>query len=319
MALISDLTPLNYQIEKERFLADPTFNPQFQYIRSFTEEELVSKGFPSEPYLSLAEKVVEATFSQYTPAQIQAKRGTPLSQETVSRALRDFLQKHGILERYSIIWSPDFVSRAMVTPTEIRLRLPSSVFENDLAGLIYHEIGTHALRRINNEQQPWSKKRKLFDLRSHIRTEEGLAVIHTLLGSQIHSAYYSALQYLATRIAQSSSFLEVWQFVKQYIENDEFAFAMAFRKKRGLTDSSQPGGFTKDLVYWEGFVDTTQFLLAQNFPIRELYFGKIAFQDLEKAVALNPDFEPLLPHFYTDNPAEYADRVREIAAKNFLL
>lgn len=320
MGLIANLQPTNFLEEKTRFLEDPTFNPQFSYLQRFSQEDLSEHGLPNEEHKDLAEKIVDATFSRFTAEQLENQKGELLSQEYVTRALKSFLSQHGNLDRrFEILWSEDFISRAAVNADTIKLRLPCTIHEEDLDGLIYHEIGTHVLRRINYEQQPWFKRKKRYGFGSYLKTEEGLAVLHSLYPQKYPLAYMAALNFLATLKAQESSFLEIWQFLKHYLADDERAFTLAFKKKRGLTDTSQPGGFTKDYVYFEGFVETVRFMVENNFPMKALYLGKLAFQDTQKAIDLNPRFEPLLPQFYTDNPEKYQETVTTIAQENFLI
>ncbi|HEX9817580.1 MAG TPA: tyrosine/phenylalanine carboxypeptidase domain-containing protein, partial [Patescibacteria group bacterium] len=204
MGLIADLNPTNYQQEKERFLADPTFNPQFKYVRKFSEEELLSKGLPSKPYLTLAWRVLDQALTNFTPEEFELARGLLLTQETVTQAIRDFLHDHHLTEQISIVWSPNFVSRASVTDNNvIKLRLPCSFRDQDLDSLIYHEIGTHTLRRINYQKQPWYKKKKRFGFGPYLKTEEGLAVLHSLLPQQNSFAYLAAVNYLTVQKAQT--------------------------------------------------------------------------------------------------------------------
>ncbi len=319
MSLIADLTPTNYQQEKERFLIDPSFDPQFEYVREFTEDELLEKGLPSERYLELANKILKKASETFTPEEFEASRGEILSEEKVNTAIEDFLGVHKLDNRFELRWSADFVSIASVTDDNVvKLRRPCSIHENDLLGLIYHEIGTHALRRINYQQQPWYKKKKRYGFAPYLKTEEGLATMNSLMTKKQPFAYRASINYLATQMAQESSFLEVWNFVRSHISDKERAFAMTFRKKRGLKDTQRPGGSTKDLVYFEGVIDTVEFLIANDFPMKELYFGKMSWQDIDKAVKLNPDFEPILPIFYTQDPDAYQEKVRKVARTNFL-
>ncbi|OGJ38372.1 MAG: hypothetical protein A2383_03915 [Candidatus Pacebacteria bacterium RIFOXYB1_FULL_39_46] len=320
MGLISDLNPINYQEQKNQFLANPNFNPQFRYVRQFSTEELLSKGLPSTNYLSLAQQILDTASSQFTPEEFENRRGPLLDQATVTKAIKDFIAAHHLETQISLVWSEEFVSRASVTDENlVKLRLPCLIREQDLTGLIYHELGTHALRRLNYFQQPWYKKKRKFGFSPYIKTEEGLASIHSLLPQTDPIAYLAAINYLTIQQAQTSSFLEIWHFIRQYITDEERAFAMTFKKKRGLTDTSQPGGFTKDLVYFEGLAEITKFLINNDFPIKELYFGKISWQDIDRAKELNPDFQPILPIFYTQNPQAYQRQVRLIAETNFFI
>ena len=320
MGLIADLQTTNFQQEKNRFRKNPTFNPQFTYSRSFTAEDLQTHGLPDHKYINIAEKIIEKTFSNFSTEELKNNKGKLLDQETVNLSLREFLKKHNDLDKkFEIIWSDKFVSRAAINPTTIKLSLPCSIYEQDLEGLIYHELGTHALRRVNYEQQPWFRRKKKNGFSSYLKTEEGLAVLHSLFTQKYPLAYVSALNFLMTIKAQQESFLELWQFFKHYIDDDERAFSAVFKKKRGLTDTSHPGGFSKDYVYFEGFVEIVDFLIKNDFPISDLYWGKMSWKDIDKAKEMNPDFEPILPGFYTDNPELYKQQVMRIAEENFII
>lgn len=322
MGLITDLHPVNYQEEKQRFLADPTFDPQFRYVRRFSTDELTSYGFPTDEYLTLAQKILDAIVAHVSPAEIQQLRGEVLNPDTVTTAFENFLTAHGLEGQFQIVWSTEFVSRAAVrTDRTIKLRLPNSIREHDLEGLIYHELGTHVLRQVNYQQQPWYRRKKRHGFSPYLKTEEGLGAIHAALPKTGFSdqTLKNVVNYLAIQKAQEGSFLDVWQFVSQYFTDPDTAFTISFKQKRGLPDTSRPGGFTKDLVYFEGFADTSRFLVRHDFPIEQLYFGKLAWQDIDRAVQLNPDFKPLLPSFYTQDPAYYRQRVTDIAKLNFLI
>ncbi|NCN45895.1 MAG: hypothetical protein COU63_03850 [Candidatus Pacebacteria bacterium CG10_big_fil_rev_8_21_14_0_10_36_11] len=319
MGLVADLQPTNFLAEKQRFLASPNFNPQFNYYRFFATEDLVQNGLPNTKYIDLAEKIIETTFTKFSIEELQSQRGELLNEEIVSREIRNFLKLHGLERKFEIIWSAEFVSRAAINANEIKLRLPCSIYKEDLDSLLYHEIGTHALRRINYEQQPWFKKKKNYGFAPYLKTEEGLAVLHAMYPQKMQLTYMAALNFLATIKAQEESFLEVWQYLNHYLGDAERAFTLTFKKKRGLTDTSRPGGFTKDYVYFEGFVETTKFMVENNFPLKELYYGKISWQDITKAVVLNPKFQPILPRFYTKDPDAYKRKVAEIAKENFLV
>ena len=45
-------------------------------------------------------------------------------------------------------------------------------------GVLDHEIGTHYLRKFNESQQKWFKKKEHYKMSTCIATEEGLASIH---------------------------------------------------------------------------------------------------------------------------------------------
>jgi hypothetical protein len=69
----------------------------------------------------------------------------------------------------------------------------------------------------------------------------------------------------------------MFKFVAQYFDNDT-AFDIVARVKRGLIDTSELGGYTKDQVYLKGY------LQIRDLPkeiLKKLYVGKISIQDLQ--------------------------------------
>ncbi len=280
------LTPINLQEEKERFFADNSYNPQFQYAGEIEEEKLLAYGKPKESYLQLAQNILTKAFSHATETTLEKSEGALLTQAVIEKKITTFLTMHDLEKRFSLSWSKAYISRTTISQDTLRLRLPAVFRQEGLLGMLYHEIGTHALRRINYEQQPWYKKKKKYGFSEYLYTEEGLASLHGLLPKTNKLAYKQARLYLGVELAQKHSFAETWQLLGPYITTQEALWTVVSRLKRGLTDTSNPGGYTKDLVYFEGFVDTWRWLAQHNFDCTELYYGKIAASDTEKAKAL---------------------------------
>lgn len=320
MLTLAKLVPINLESEKQRFFAENgNYNPKFEYEDNFHPEELLAHGLPEKDLLILADKIVHEDVAAQLAADAKEKVDGLLSQEAVTKKVEAFLQLHDLAERYSITWSSSFVARTSITATNIKLRIPAAFrSQEDLLGMLYHEVGTHALRRVNYEKQPWFKKKKQFGFSSYLRTEEGLASLHSLLPLKNKSAYGSALRYLAVAHAQKESFAETYKFISQYVDDPERRWAITFKQKRGLTDTSLPGGYTKDLVYFAGLVEVWRYLNERNFEVDGLYFGKLAKEDVEKAREINPAFEPLLPSFYVADKDNYRQKMQEIGQINHL-
>jgi len=71
-------------------------------------------------------------------------------------------------------------------------------------------------------------------------------------------------------------FLETFIFINQYL-NVTDSFDIVARVKRGLEDTAQYGGFTKDQIYYSGFLE------LKNLPIetiKKLFLGKIGIEHL---------------------------------------
>ncbi len=318
MSLLQKLSPTNLLAEKEKFFADETYNPQFLYEEKITVQDLTKYGSPQKKYVDIAEAILEKSYFSRNEQDLFMMEGNKVDQHGVTQKVQTFLEIHNLEKRFDILWSSSFISRASITTNAIKLRLPVDFRDEGLIGMIYHEIGTHALRRINYEKQPWFKKKKQYGFGDHLVTEEGLAVLHALIPHSFKSAFIAAIRYLAITFAQDHSFAEVWKFLGTYVQDPERRWIITFRAKRGLEDTSFPGGFTKDLVYLQGMVDVWDWLNTHDFDITPLYYGKIAVEDVDKAVPLNFDFQPLLPSFFTLNKEKYISEINKIGEFNLL-
>ncbi|MCA9368752.1 MAG: DUF1704 domain-containing protein [Pseudomonadales bacterium] len=318
MSFLQDITPINLLEEKEKFLVDPTTNPQFIYKNAIDTEKLHEYGKPQKKYIDLAKAILEKTYFGRNEQDLYMSKGKQLTQDQVHRRIRSFLEIHQLEDRFSLIWSSSFVSRTTISSDTIKLRLPADFRQEDLLGMLYHEIGTHAIRRINYEQQPWFKKKKKYGFSGYLKTEEGIASLHSLIPHSYKSAFISAIRYLAADASSRGSFVETWEALSPYVEDHNRRWTIVFRQKRGLTDTSRPGGYTKDLVYFEGLVDVWRWLYSQNFALADLYYGKLALEDIPKAVSMYPEFDPLLPSFYTHNFTNYRKQMLEIGEYNLL-
>lgn len=318
MSLIRKLTPINLLEEKEKFFADQSYNPQFIYEHPVSEAKLLKHGIPQKKYLSLAKEILDQTYYGRNEADLYHMKGKQLKQKEITKKIKTYLKMHGMEKRFKIVWSSSYVVRTTITPGTVKLRLPVSFRKEDLLGMLYHEIGTHAVRRVNYEQQPWYKQKKKYGFKNYLRTEEGLATLHSLIPHSFKAAFISAIRYLAVHWAQQESFAQLWRKLGRYIQDPERRWIITLRQKRGMTDTSKPGGFTKDLVYFEGLVDVYQYLKENDFNITKLYFGKMALEDVEKAVQMNPNYKPLLPSFFVLDNKTYKKNLKEIGSVNGL-
>ncbi len=316
MSFLQKITPTNLLAEKEKFFADTSYNPQFVYDETVSEEKYEQHGEPDKNLVEAAQAIIAKAYHGRTETELRELDGPIISEQEVSRKLKVFIEAHGLSDTLDFVWSASFLSRATMAKYTLKLKSGVEFRDLDTIGMIYHELGTHALRRLNYEQQPWYKKKKKYGFANYLATEEGLATIHALLPRSMQLAYSVATRYLAVDYAQSHSFAELWKFLEQYIDNPETRWTVCVRQKRGVTDTSQPGGFTKDQVYFKGFVESVTWLKDNNYDLAPLYYGKMAIADIAKAREMNPQFEPILPYFFDKKREQYVARVEQIYAEN---
>lgn len=81
-------------------------------------------------------------------------------------------------------------------------------------------------------------------------------------------------------MASKLSFVELFNDLEKYIDSRLSRWRFVLRLKRGLIQTSEPGGLYKDQCYLEGAVE---FLQNRNsLDIIGLFTGKISIEDLNK-------------------------------------
>lgn len=316
MSFLTDLIPTNLNEEKEKFFADNSYNPQFVYKNDIDQKKFNLYPKPQRKYLNLAKDILEKTFFGRNENDLFMLEGQMVSQSEVEKTIITFLNMHDLQNIYDIVWSSSYISRTSINSDTIKLKLPVNFRKEGLLGMLYHEIGTHALRRINYTKQPWFKKKKKYGFSEYLITEEGLATLHGLIPHTHKSAFISATRYFAVSLAQTSSFADTWKGLGKYVQDPERRWSIVYRQKRGMTDTSKPGGFTKDLVYFLGMVEMWHWLRNNNYDITNLYFGKLAKEDVSLALKLNPNFSPKLPSFFTLSKLKYEREIEKIGVFN---
>jgi hypothetical protein len=252
----------------------------------------------SQPWRALLEERLESVRQGYAallcrdPAEMTAytlrQFGTP-DEATTAAAVRDLAAASpthaedgaavwsaeqarsvlaAVLHRAGLAgWSAEvpehMVARMSVLGPErqVRVRRDAEFSTPELRRLIVHEIGTHAFRSANAQRQQLA----LLGVGSagYLSTEEGLAAWHEreagLASQDVRRRY--ALRYLASRAALDGGLRAVVDRLVGHTTVAE-AFDLAARVKRGLVDTSAPGGFIKDQVYFGGLTEVHGYLAA---------------------------------------------------------
>lgn len=142
-------------------------------------------------------------------------------------------------------------------------------FECNVDRLVVHEIESHVLQTQNTK----SSTTPLVEFSKYGNQNlygEGLAVYNEVITRKITPSafemYYSRIK--AVRLLHKS-FREIFDALCETL-TPQRAFVMTYRVKRGLSDTSAPGGFPKDAAYLLGFHEIEN-LMAEKFPKKLLY------------------------------------------------
>ncbi len=146
---------------------------------------------------------------------------------------------------------------------------------------IVHEVGTHVLRSINGANSGFEALAKA-NIPSYLDVEEGLATwnesnmdLLTLRWLKEKAALVWAIY-----IGEELSFRELYNSMLGVLPKKS-AFDAVYRVKRGLGDTSYPGIYSKDIVYFRGFRKVSKKLDGDLSLYEKLYAGKIGFDQCE--------------------------------------
>lgn len=167
---------------------------------------------------------------------------------------------------------------------EIKINAFKRFSKTKMRRYICHEIKTHVFRAENGKLQPFKIFKNGFP--NYITTEEGLALFNEnkygLLSSKDVKRYSARV--IAADYSLKHSYYEVFEKLDKYFP-PSIAFSIVQRVKRGMLDTSLPGGYTKDMVYMDGFQKVSSFLKNNN-SMEILYTGKIGLDDVGLAQEL---------------------------------
>ncbi len=318
--LLAHIKPTNINDEHNKFLVDPTYNPQFEYKPlKFDPNNLYARlkriEFPDSPIGILWRKkadeikrkieLLEARGTDHFTAKSIHLYGAP-DTEIVKEAIKEIvnmpekfpketnilkakdakklfeqaIEENG-LKGWSVKIKKDMVSDAIAgKENSVMLREGAMFSKERLQGTIAHEIETHVFTAMNGSLQPY----KLFQrgLADYLMTEEGLAVYNQEKtdSNETEKKYWPASSVIGIYTAMHGSFADVYAELIRHGFNMDRAWKVALKAKRGLSDTSKPGAFTKDFVYFKGHRKILEFV-ENGGDIKDLYYGKMNMDDLD--------------------------------------
>lgn len=325
------MNPLNEASEKKKFFKSPDYNPVFRYAKNSPKvEKLFAKVEALELKDSIINRLLQQKFEKFkkTNAMIQniggdeftffskeifgapnkslvehaykilkkepVKEEDGIDSKQVVEAMKKVLDDLG-LNSWTVGIKKMPASAAVRTAKKRVFVRKNSKFSNSfLKSLIVHEIGTHVFRAANGEQQPYSIFRT--GLPNYLMTEEGMAanaeeMNHCL---NINTMRRYAGRVLAVYLALGTSFREVFNNLRKYF-GDYLAWRITLRVKRGLTDTSKPGAYTKDHLYFKGYYEVKKFLEKRGKTgLTTLYYGRIGLEHVPLMKKINGLKEPVL-------------------------
>lgn len=241
----------------------------------FLEKSIDLYGKPNAKLVKKATKLIEKM-----PSEFPKEKGEILSIKEAKQLFEKAIKDYG-LKGWSVLIKKEMVSDAIAGKSNtIMLREGAQFTSERIKGTIAHEIETHAFTAMNGSRQPY----KIFQrgLADYLLTEEGLAVYNQEKANpgDGEKKYWAASSVIGIHTAITGSFSDIYRKIVSLGFSTSRAWTVAIKTKRGLEDTSKPGAFTKDLVYFKGHQMILDFI-KEGGNLMDLYYGKTNLEDLE--------------------------------------
>eukprot|EP00826_Nyctotherus_ovalis_P042100 TRINITY_DN4297_c0_g2_i1.p1 TRINITY_DN4297_c0_g2~~TRINITY_DN4297_c0_g2_i1.p1 ORF type:complete len:507 (-),score=120.35 TRINITY_DN4297_c0_g2_i1:51-1571(-) len=323
----TSINPINlHKQEKIFFNSNCTVNPIFEYENACAAERMLEiYKNPKSDLLQLAVRIMEKLLSDYGSESrfLEKTGGSLLSLEETKDLFTDYICSLGLEENISLAFTENTVSPTTILhngnkgKSKIIIGLPIEYRRNRIQGVLDHEIGTHFLRKYNDNLQVWSNCRRKHNLRPYMITEEGFAALNQLVRTVKEGGepylFKAALNYYSAYRAHGLSFAELYKDLEKYIDCPKRRFRACLRVKRGVVYTGRPGGLYKDQIYLEGAVKILRKRKEIDFKL--LYAGKIAIDDVERMQKKIKTADLKFPWFLKDEQA-YLNALDKIAEFN---
>lgn len=307
--LAIDESPLGLLFKKKRreLLQRITLIRSRGDARLFTDASCALFGQPSSILLTGAQELIR----NRAACDMPDPESSWMTAGEVQQRFEEVLAQYGI-DAWKVVVREKTVARCTVGGHSITLQAGILFPPSEVEALIAHEIETHVLTAENGEQQPFTMFRTGFA--QYLDTQEGLAVYNQnrILSPHHDKRLDTVRRLLGIAFALEHSFAETRAYmVEELGYSPDKALMKALDSKRGIGDTSEPGAFTKGIVYYRGLRAIEQFV-ANGGDLRRLYIGKIALEDLDIVEKIPGVKKPvLLPMFLREDGATIAKRKRK--------
>ena len=142
-------------------------------------------------------------------------------------------------------------------------------FECNVDRLVVHEIESHVLQT-QNTKNSHTALAEFTKYGNQNLYGEGLAIYNEITTRKITPSAFEMYYYRIKAVRNlHKSFSEIYELLLENL-NPQRAFIMTYRVKRGMRDTSQPGGFPKDAAYLLGYHEIEN-LIGEKYPRKLLY------------------------------------------------
>jgi len=243
-----------------------------------TELSVKKYGIPSVKLFRNSAKVLRGKLDKYD-VKISKKldRGRQLNYEQIEKAFNVVFDSLG-LDGWSVAPSKNISKNGIkvgIKRKQILVDENITKSEFKLKKTLIHEVGTHVLRSLNGFATGFPALGNA-NVSSYLDIEEGLATWNEESMGHLTDKWLKSKAGMvwAVYLGEELSFRQLYNVLSSVFLK-YFAWDITYRIKRGLGDTSYPGIYVKDIVYFRGFRKVKKILEKDPTMYEKLYAGKI--------------------------------------------
>lgn len=315
-SLNKNLLPLNFNEEKQKFLKDKEYNPQFLYDKEAIRIKIKDSDLDSIKILLKKIRTNKRWYDYFSiyledcfdVIKLNNSIGDndefpEISKKIFDKLLINLPKKLEIneeldeaemkYESYEYLYGkflkyidhydlPTQINISNLNLNNLRITYKQIIMnkmlkrtKEDCDRLVVHEIESHLLQAHNGINLDILKhlnssttfRQKLFS--------EGLAVYNeykTSNETQLSEIIYKLR--LKAVMRSDLSFSSLFKYVNTFLPTN-LAINITFRVKRGMSDTSLPGGYFKDSLYYLGYREIKNLIDDGKIPHEYFYLGKV--------------------------------------------
>lgn len=333
LKLVEKLKPKNLKVELEKLNKDQKYNPQFEYenhlemvyqkqndlLNIHCDDSVLGRVYEDKKtelfnILNIIQNIgnpeLQYFYSKYIPAPTESefkyakklksekiiKKEKPIEFNQIIKQLEQTLNEYD-LKNWRIQIKNDMIGKFSVNKSnKIFVKKDISITQTRLDKIIAHEILTHVLTTQNGKKQPYL----IFQdgMARYLETQEGMAIYNEYELNDLPGRTYAARNLISSYISLKYGFAEAINKLVELGFKRNIAQRHVLRTKRGLSDTSKPGGITKQVIYTRGALKIEKFI-KKGGDIRDLYIGKIDVDKIDEIKKMNfINYNIILPKKY---------------------
>lgn len=238
-------------------------------------------GSPSEDVVTWARDTLDTV----KPGEKQEENYSATQMgETIEAALSEL-----DMNDWSVKYPEKGVMSVKGADKEILIPEGETFTENEMKRLPVHEVAVHALRAANGYEQDYEVLGS--GAGGYHQAEEGLAFFlekETGLADPDLERRYAGRVLSVNSVMNGDDLLETYKMNRELGFDHEDSWDIATRAHRG-------GGFIKDHVYAEGYLQVDEYLNEEDGDLEDLMVGKVSIDqgsDLRQEEGLEPEYDP---------------------------